>query len=567
MKDLEIILKYSYTHNQKKMKHVLKLSCMLLIMILCSESAHAQLVRLRQLERSPDSLNMIRTNATGISQYAKDTMYFDNDTLYVDVLFYPDSSIRRVHAVEIGGGGGGTVTSVGFTSTDLTVTGSPITTSGTITANIADKAVTFAKIQDIDENRILGRSRSIGTGSVQQILPLPPLSLESQLLAILLENPSRLIGRRSGSAGTAEEIILGTGLSMSGTTLSATNNGTVTSVGISSTDLSITNSPITTSGNIVANINNLAVTTAKLANSAVTTDKINNTAVTNAKLADNAVTTAKIQNSAVTYDKIQNVTSARLLGRHSSGNGVVQEVSIGTGLSLNVSTGVLSATSASNWTLSSSYLYPNSTSTRVGIGYDSEISSSYRLEVNGITYNSSEMYIGGVLSLSAFNRGTLNVRLNDSGVQGGIGFFTQSATSHSLSGLFETSIWGRIAPTFTGTTMTGISNNENNSPLVLEGIANNTTHRFSSIVRIRGSVRSGSGRGTAGSGDTVFDVFNNNTAMFTITGTTVESNAPFVLPNWTTAGRPSTPANGTIGYNTSTGKIEAYAAGAWVNLH
>lgn len=566
MKALKIFLKYSFIYNLAKMKHALVL-LILTISLMSTIRLEAQLVRLRQIERSPDSLNMIRTNATGVSQYAKDTMYFANDTLYTDVLFYPDSSVRRVHAVEITTGGGGTVTSVGFSSTDLTVSGSPITTAGTITANIANKAVTFPKMQDISDNRLLGRSRGIGSGEIQQILPLQPLSLESQILAIVLENPSRLIGRRSGTAGTAEEIILGTGLSMSGTTLSATNNGTVTSVGISSTDLSITNSPITTSGNIVANINNLAVTTAKLANSAVTTDKINNTAVTNAKLADNAVTTSKIQNSAVTYDKIQNVTFARLLGRHSSGNGVVQEIQIGSGLALNISTGVLSATGSSNWTLASSYLTPNATTTRVGIGYSSEVSSSYRLEVNGITYNSSEMYVGGVLNLSAFNRGTLNVRLNDSGVQGGIGFFTQSATSHSLSGLFETSIWGKIAPTFEGTTMTGISNNESNPALTLEGISNNTLHRFSSVVRIRGSVRSGSGRGTAGSGDTVFDVYNNNTPMLTVTGTTVISNAPFVLPSWTTAGRPSTPQNGTIGYNSTLGKIEAYAAGAWVSLH
>ena len=38
--------------------------------------------------------------------------------------------------------GTGTVTSVGLTSTDLTVSGSPITTSGSITANLATTAVT-----------------------------------------------------------------------------------------------------------------------------------------------------------------------------------------------------------------------------------------------------------------------------------------------------------------------------------------------------------------------------------------------------------------------------------------
>jgi phage-related tail fiber protein len=41
-----------------------------------------------------------------------------------------------------GGGGSGTVTSVALASSDLTITGSPITTSGTITANLANSGAT-----------------------------------------------------------------------------------------------------------------------------------------------------------------------------------------------------------------------------------------------------------------------------------------------------------------------------------------------------------------------------------------------------------------------------------------
>lgn len=67
-----------------------------------------------------------------------------------------------------GGGGSGTVTSVALASTDLTITGSPITTSGTITANIAANAVTLEKLQTISSEHLLGRHGS-GNGGVQQV--------------------------------------------------------------------------------------------------------------------------------------------------------------------------------------------------------------------------------------------------------------------------------------------------------------------------------------------------------------------------------------------------------------
>jgi hypothetical protein len=45
-----------------------------------------------------------------------------------------------------------------------------------------------------------------------------------------------------------------------------------------------------------------------------------------------------IDNDAVTYAKIQNVTSARILGRSTAGSGDVEEISIGSGLSLSAGT-------------------------------------------------------------------------------------------------------------------------------------------------------------------------------------------------------------------------------------
>ena len=64
---------------------------------------------------------------------------------------------------------------------------------------------------------------------------------------------SRLLGRGAGAgAGATQEISLGTGLSMSGTTLSASAAGTVTSVNASggTTGLSFSGGPVTTTGTL-----------------------------------------------------------------------------------------------------------------------------------------------------------------------------------------------------------------------------------------------------------------------------------------------------------------------------
>ena len=58
-------------------------------------------------------------------------------------------------------------------------------------------------------------------------------------------------------------------------------------------------------------------------------------AVVEADIATGAVTNTKIANDAVTYAKIQNVSAtSRLLGRASAGSGDVEEITIGTGLTL-----------------------------------------------------------------------------------------------------------------------------------------------------------------------------------------------------------------------------------------
>src|SRR6516164_6195066 len=64
--------------------------------------------------------------------------------------------------------GGGSVTSVAFASTDLSVSGSPITTSGTITSNINSNAVTNAKFRQSAGLSVVGNSTN-STANVADI--------------------------------------------------------------------------------------------------------------------------------------------------------------------------------------------------------------------------------------------------------------------------------------------------------------------------------------------------------------------------------------------------------------
>jgi hypothetical protein len=201
--------------------------------------------------------------------------------------------------------GTGTVTSVSVSSTDLSVSGSPITTSGTITLDINAGAVTLGKMANLAANSIIGNN----TGS-----PATPIALTATqvktLLAIsytdvsglatvahtgaysdltglptLLTSPLTTKGDLWGFSTVNARIPVGTdafvltadSTQTLGVKWSAPTSGAVTSVGVSSTDLSVSGSPITTSGTITLNINAAAVTLGKMANLAANSIIGNNT--------------------------------------------------------------------------------------------------------------------------------------------------------------------------------------------------------------------------------------------------------------------------------------------------
>lgn len=174
---------------------------------------------------------------------------------FADFEFYPGvEGIRDRAALFAGIGGVGTVTSVGLSlPNDFTVSGSPVTASGTLTAAWASKTA----------NQILASPNgSSGTPVFRTLVEadLPTLSGAGKV------NVSALTGTLSAAQFPAH------------------------------------------TGDVTSSAGSLSLA---------------------------------IANSAVTYAKIQNVTANRLLGREST-NGVVQELQIGSGLSL--SSGVLTAT-------------------------------------------------------------------------------------------------------------------------------------------------------------------------------------------------------------------------------
>ena len=127
-------------------------------------------------------------------------------------------------------------------------------------------------------------------------------------------------------------------------------------------------------------------------------------------IATNAVTTSKIANTAVTFAKFQNINTNRLLGRSSAGSGSVEEISIGSGLSL--SGGTLSASGGGGsavWkvqggstdaTTNTQNIYHNA---NVWLGDGSGSSSSYRLQVSGTSYLTGSVTLNNITSIQAWN--------------------------------------------------------------------------------------------------------------------------------------------------------------------
>jgi hypothetical protein len=191
---------------------------------------------------------------------------------------------------------------------------------------IDNKAVTYAKIQDISAtDKLLGRFSS-GAGVIEEITC-------TSAGRALLDDVDAAAQRTTLGLGTL-----------------ATQNGTFsgTSSGTNTGDQTITLTGDVTgsgTGSFAATLSNTGVTAASYTYSTITVDAKGR--ITSASSGTAPVTsvsaTGPITSSGGTTPTIStSMTTNRLLGRSTAGTGVAEEISIGTGLSL--STGTLSCT-------------------------------------------------------------------------------------------------------------------------------------------------------------------------------------------------------------------------------
>jgi len=166
-----------------------------------------------------------------------------------------------------------------------------------VTSKILDANVTYAKIQNVTSGKLLGRTTE-GSGTVEEIA--------------------------TTGTGTA---VLSVSPTFTGTpTLPTGTIGVTQSPGNSSTAIATT---AFVSAAIVSSTIPDATTIAK--GKIQLAGDLTGTA-SEPIIADNKIITSKILDSNVTYAKIQNVTSGKILGRTTSGSGIVEEVATtGTG--------------------------------------------------------------------------------------------------------------------------------------------------------------------------------------------------------------------------------------------
>ena len=164
-----------------------------------------------------------------------------------------------------GSGNGSGVTSVGIASNTLSVSNTPIVSSGNISVNLPNIAnvagtYTYPTVTVDGYGRVTGIANATSVGTVTSV------GLSSGAGIQISGGPITDAGNITVTNTGVTRLNAGTGISVSGsngnvTISTTTTGGTVTSVGVSSSSLSVSGSPVTTTGTIAIDLpSNVSIT-------------------------------------------------------------------------------------------------------------------------------------------------------------------------------------------------------------------------------------------------------------------------------------------------------------------
>ena len=251
-----------------------------------------------------------------------------------------------------GGSGGGTVTSVGVASAStarITVSGSPIVSSGTITLDLASTGITAGEYTyptlTVDSyGRITEIANAASVGTVTSVGITPGFGIQ------VTGSPVTTSGNISILNTGVTRLNAGTGISLSGsngnvTVSTAAGAGTVTSVGVTSSSLTVSGSPVVAAGTITVDLPaNVAITgrltlsgnedlaNGAAANLALTATYFSTSAAETGTLA--AGTTGQIKTFMMVADSGDMVITVTNAGWKTSGTGTMTFDAIGDGCTL-----------------------------------------------------------------------------------------------------------------------------------------------------------------------------------------------------------------------------------------
>jgi hypothetical protein len=246
-------------------------------------------------------------------------------------------------------GGSGTVTSVGVTSSTITVSNSPIVGAGNIVLDLPTTGVVASQYTNptvtVDTyGRITNISNNTVSGTVTSVSITPGVGVQVTNSGVPNVNPGFTVintGVTRVSAGSGIQVSSGNG----NVTISTTPVAAVTSVSVASTSLTVTGSPITGSGTITVDLpSNVTITGQLLLNNGqnlgngnaasllTTASYFTTTGASTATLA--AGTSGQIKTFMMVADGGDMVITVTNAGWKSSGTGTITFNDIGDGCTL-----------------------------------------------------------------------------------------------------------------------------------------------------------------------------------------------------------------------------------------